>query len=131
MVGVAEQVREQVRAVIAQVVAEEVQRALGAAPQTAPAPKPAPKVAKRARKPPTPRRGPQPGSVADQIRKALAKGPLTEAEMGAALAGIDGTEEAKRQAITRLTKQGALVVRTERGGRVYHAGSPERPQTGG
>lgn len=109
----------------------DAQPAPAAAPQTAPKPRPAPKAVKRTKKPPTPRRGPQPGSVADQIRRALTDGPLTESEFAAALAGIDGTEEAKRQAITRLTKSGALVVRNERGVRSYHAGSTERPQTGG
>lgn len=77
------------------------------------------------------RGGPMPGSVADQIVKALTDGPLTEPEFGEVLARIDGTEEAKRQAIARLAKSGRVNVQSERGGRTYRLGSTDARPTNG
>lgn len=108
----------------------DAQPAPAAAPQTASAPEPATKTQKRTKKPPTPRQGPQPGSVADQVVQALAKAPMVEPEFTEMLAGIDGTEAAKRQAVARLAKSGRVVVVNEKNTRVYRLGS-SRPQTGG
>lgn len=111
-----------------------------AAPPAASPARPAPRAGKKTRA--TPRKaaskdskrtgGPMPGSVADQIIKALSDGPLTDEEFAKALEAIPGSHEARRQAVTRLTKTGRLVVVDDgKRGRTFRLGSESRPTTGG
>lgn len=79
---------------------------------------------------PARRTGPTPGSPADRIVKALQAGPMNGGEFADVLAKIDASDEAKRQAVTRLQKSGRLVVTQEKAGNVYRLGSPDRPTTG-
>ncbi len=114
--AIAKMVTERVPAVIA--------RMLGAKPSAPVASKPKRGRPKRSAPPPPARaKGPLPGSVGAQVLTAIAK-PHTESEFAELLESIDGSDEAKRQAVAKLTRTGRMVVTTERGTRVYRVGVP-------
>lgn len=104
-----------------------------AAPQTAPSAHQGKKTRSARRRAAKGRQtGPTPGSAADGILRALADGPLTESEFAKALESVPGSHEARRQAVTRLTKAGRLVVVDDgKRGRQFRLGSETRPTTGG